>query len=468
MKYSAEQLKPLRFWLRKEQSHVHLMGIAGIGMAGLAKLLADKRFLVTGCDLSDNQMKVWLQDQGIQVFNHHSPTHLDSDVDWVVYSTAIIEDQEELRAAKQKGIPAFHRGVVLATFLEDNPSVAICGSHGKTTTTAMMTHVFQTSGLDVGYCIGGSWKDGIGVADSGTDNLMIVEADESDSTLGFYQPETAVITNIEFDHMKHFKDEESFIDCFRGFVDQVRKKIFYCADDPEGDTLCKGRENACSYGLSHQADISGRILEERSDGTLFSVNQHEKALGVIRLSVPGRYNVVNALAALGVGLEYGCSLENIKRGLESFIPVRRRFEIVCETQGVLVISDYAHHPTEIRNVIQTAKRLERSRIFVVFQPHRYTRTRTLKKDFPAAFEGVDKVILLPVYAASEEPVLGGTVEDLYQQFLKNKRFFTHCENSLEKAWERVKREFQDGDLVLIIGAGDVGKMANWAIESCSK
>jgi UDP-N-acetylmuramate--alanine ligase len=411
--------------LLSKPRRIHMIGIGGIGMAGLALLLKERGHCVTGCDEQDNRQTAWLREKGISVLTGHDPSHL-ADAEWIIRTTAVPDDHSEVVNA---AVPVSRRGEVLPALLRDRFTIAVSGTHGKTTTTSMIAQI-----LGCGYCIGGEVPGFAGVARDG--EIMVVEADESDGTIANYHPDIAVITNIEYDHMEHHASVEAFEACFKTFIANTKQKIVYCAEDPAAARLCKNNPKAVPYGIQ----VSGFRFQ---------------------VSLPGRHNQLNACAALEVAKEWKSEAE-IFQALEKIKPVRRRFEKVFQGEYT-IISDYAHHPTEIRTLVQTAREtLKPERLLGVFQPHRYTRTKALLADFPPAFQGLDKLWLLPVYAASEKPLTGGTADDLFRTFPTTGSPELKSFETLEKAWQDIERELCAGDVLLIIGAGDIEQMAEWA------
>ena len=446
-------------------SRVHLMGVGGIGMAGVARLLAAKGLAVTGCDGGAPRTLAWLRSCGIPATTGHDSAHLEG-VDWAVFSPALQPGHPEREVAEQRGIPLFRRGQVLPVLAELWRTVAVSGTHGKTTTSAMIAHILRRSGVDASWCIGGELPPDGAPAGAGTSDWLVIEADESDGTLAHYYPEIAVVTNIEFDHMEHFASKAAMIKCFHSFARQART-VAYCADDPEAARVGAAIKGI-SYGFSENADYHAVNLEAGRTGTTFQVQAPGGRLTVVSLPLPGRHNVLNALAALAACDRCGIGLDTAAMALADFALPKRRFEPVAEARGIRIIADYAHHPSEIRALIDAAKQAGAGRIWAVFQPHRYTRTLALGGDFPPAFDGVAGVILAPVYAASEPPLAGGTSDDLLQHFLKHRRMSVELATSLEDAAERVAVRWQAGDWVLVIGAGDieeVGPMLKKRLEN---
>jgi len=459
-----------------------MVGVCGVGMAGVARLLKARGFTVTGCDAHLNRLADWLKANGIRVSEGHHPGHLSRKPDWIVRTPAVAEDNPEIVKARKFRIPMFFRGEVLPELLTDRTSVAVCGTHGKTTTTTFITQLLRTAGRDPSWCIGGDNPVLGGVAGVGKGDVIAVEADESDGTLAFYHPDIAVVTNIEFDHMEHFASVRAFEDCFRTFIGNTRRRVVYGAEDPRARALCGKHPLAVSFGLCAGADIRGSALKLTDASLSFALHVAGRRRGRIDLPVPGRHNALNALAAIAVGLELGLSLDVIRRALRAVSLPRRRFERIVERDGIQVISDYAHHPSEIRALVQAALKLKHKRLLAVYQPHRYTRTLALGPDFPAAFEGLDELVLCPVYAASEKPLRGGTIWDLYGRFRMRDPGYRMRDTgktipdvvvatSLEQAWGYFRHKLKKGDVFLVVGAGDVEKIAGWArqemLSECS-
>jgi UDP-N-acetylmuramate--L-alanine ligase/UDP-N-acetylenolpyruvoylglucosamine reductase len=457
-------------FLQKPKGHVHMVGVCGVGMAGVAFLLKARGFKVTGCDAHLNRLAEWLRANGIEVKEGHDPVHLRSAPDWIVRTPAVAEDNPEIAKARKSGIPMFFRGETLPELLTDSVSVAVCGTHGKTTTTTFITQLLRCTGRDPSWCVGGENSALGGVAGVGKGGYLVVEADESDGTLALYRPDIAVVTNIEFDHMEHFESVKAFEDCFRTFIRNARRKVVYCAEDPRARALCKGNHRALSYGLCEGAVVRGTGLKLADSSLAFTLEYAGRRQGIVEMPVPGRHNVLNALATAAVGFELGLTFGEIRQALRKVSLPKRRFEKIAEANGILVISDYAHHPSEIKALVRAALRLKHKRLLAVYQPHRYTRTLALGPDFPPAFEGIDELVLCPVYAASEKPLKGGTIWDLYKHFrdresgIRNQviRPVVSVATSLEQAWAYLRRRLTRGDVFLVIGAGDVEKIAGWA------
>lgn len=442
----------IRRWIGTPGARVHLMGVGGIGMAGVARLLAAKGLAVTGCDGGAPRTMDWLRACGIPATTGHGAGHLQG-VDWAVYSPALQPGHPERVAAEERGIPVYRRGQVLPVLADSWKTVAVAGTHGKTTTSAMVAHILRACGADPSWCIGGELPPDGAPAGVGGSEWLVIEADESDGTLAHYFPETAVITNIEFDHMEHFTSKEAMVDCFRAFARQA-KSVVYCAEDPETARVGAG-ENGVSYGFEGRANFGAEFLEAGPGGTRFTVRAPGGRAAAVSLPLPGRHNVLNALAALAACDRCGIALAASCAALGTFALPKRRFELVAEARGIRILADYAHHPSEIRALIDAAKQAGAGRIWAVFQPHRYTRTLALGADFPPAFEGVAGVILAPVYAASEPPLAGGAAEDLLKHFWRHGGAPAELAKGLAEAAGLVAARWRPGDWVLVVGAGDV-------------
>ncbi len=451
-------------WLAEPPGPVHLMGIGGVGMAALAVHLKARGHRVTGCDVQPGRVTRWLESLGISVAAGHDPGHLGPGQHAVIYSPAVRAADPELAAARALALPTFTRGVVLPALLRDRPSVAVAGSHGKTTTTAMLVHVFQAAGRPVAFAVGGELDADGRVAAVGGDPL-IVEADESDGTVALYEPTHAVLTNAELDHVDYFASSDELDACFRRFASRVRAGLWYGADDPGARRVCAGLPRAHSFGFADAARLRAVAFREEGLGCAAGIALDGAPLGDLALGVPGRTNLLDALGALGVALDAGIPFDAAARALAGFRPVRRRFEIVARTPRRIVVSDYAHHPTEIRALVAQALRLPAQRRIAVYQPHRHSRTAALAASFPPAFEGLDELVLAPVYAASEPPAPGGESADLLGHFRGGTGPRVTLAHSLLEAWDLIRDKWRDGDVLLVIGAGDVDKIAGWAADS---
>ncbi len=452
----------IRLWLRSGQGHAHFAGIGGVGMAGLAFLVGKAGFRVSGCDLVESRITAWLRANGIQVHSGHDAAHIDQSVTALIRTPAVRPDAPEVKRAREKGVPVYLRGAVLAALIEDRASIAVTGTHGKTTTSTFTAQLLSACGRDPSFCIGAEVAGPGVVAHAGRGKQIVVEADESDGTVALYRPETALLTNIEYDHMEHFGSEAEMEDCFRAFARAARRHVIWCADDPGLRRVMAGIGNGITYGLSENAHCRAAVEKMTADETTIRLWWRGADQGLFTCAAAGMHNAVNAAGAAAAAHLYGCSFDEIRDGFCELHLARRRFEQVCDLKGVRVISDYAHHPTEIRALIEVARLQPHRRIIAVFQPHRYTRTRALGSRFVPACAGADHLILAPVYPASEAPLDGGRIEDLHRHFEQAGARNVQLAGSLEDAWARARAVLQPGDLLLVIGAGDVEIIGQWA------
>src|SRR6266536_3213699 len=443
---------------------VHFVGIGGIGMSGIAEVLVNLGFRVSGTDLKRSNVTDRLQQMGVQFIEGHNAENVgDSHV--VVRSTAVRDDNPEVIEAQRRSIPVIPRAEMLAELMRLKPhSVAVAGSHGKTTTTSMVATVLGHAGLDPTIVVGGVVGAFGSNAHLGTSDLMVVEADESDRSFLMLTPTIAVVTNIDREHMDYYHDMDDLRTCFTNFVNKVP---FYgvsvlCLDDPNVQAIIPHVERRrMTYGLSAQADISARgIHYDQNFGSSFTVWRGANAVGEVNLLVPGLHNIYDALAAIAVGFELDVAFEQIAEALGSFSGAARRFQHKGEIGGVLVIDDYGHHPTEIRATLAAAKiGSSGRRIVVLFQPHRYSRTHDLMEEFARSFNNADSLFITDIYAASEEPIEGVTAEALTEAIKSFGHKDVHHIGSLESAAPTLRDQVQPGDLVLTLGAGTVSRVS---------
>ena len=440
---------------------VHMIGVCGVGMAGLARLLVSRGMIVSGCDAYLNELSAGLKQAGVCVCRGHSPSHIDGlpENAVVVVTPAVAAGEPEILAARERGLRVVRRGEVLASLVSDLCGIAVCGTHGKTTTACFTARLLQELGASPGWCIGGYTRGLGGVACPAPGELLVVEADESDGTLRHYRPAITVLANIDIDHLEHFKGEDDLVDCFREALTRTRGKVCVCRDDPRAWSVACGCGSALiGFGFHPDASLRAENVEIRAGGCGFDLVFDGSDYGRIEIGVGGRHNIINALGAAAAAIAYGFDLDDIVRALPAAcreLPARR-FEEIGSLNGARCVADYAHHPSELRAAVQMALDCRPERVVAVFQPHRYTRTLAMGKLFPASFEGVDELLLLPVYAASEEPLEGGDICDLYAQFrdLSPDLRVTLCRDLRECA-RYLKNAVAPGDLVLIAGAGDV-------------
>ncbi len=427
-------------------------------MSGIAEVLLNLGYQVSGSDQKRSAVTDRLASLGARIFEGHAPAHV-ADAQVVVASTAVDALNPEVAEARARGVPVIPRAEMLAELMRLKYGVAVAGSHGKTTTTSMVALVLDRGGLDPTVVVGGR----LGVLGSGArlgkGDFMVAEADESDRSFLKLSPTLAVVTNIDREHLDAYRDLRDIQDAFVGFVNKVP---FYgaavlCLDDPPvQDVLPRVERRVISYGLSPQAEVTARDVQIGPTGSSYVALQGGEALGPVSLKVPGRHNALNSLAAVAVGLDLGIAFERIRAGLESFTGVDRRFQVRGEKGGVVVIDDYGHHPTEVRATLDALRaRAGPGRTVVLFQPHRYTRTQALWDEFCHAFHEADVLLVTDVYAAGETPREGVSAAALARAIAERGHRAVAYAGDLPAATERLVAEVRTGDFVLTLGAGSV-------------
>lgn len=457
---------------------IHFVGIGGTGMCGIAEVLANLDFEVSGSDLSDGDSVRRLRRVGCRVSIGHDGANL-GDAQVVVVSTAVSRDNPEVVAARAAGVPVIPRAEMLAELMRMKVGIAVAGAHGKTTTTWLSSLVVDKGGLDPTIVVGGRLRAFDSNARLGQGRYLVAEADESDGSFLRLSPTIAVITNLDREHLDHYGSMEEIR---RTFVEFANKVPFYgaaivCIDDERvRDLLPDLERRIITYGFSEDAEV--RAVDKRRVGarTLFRVHHHGEDLGEISLLVPGDHNVRNALAAVCIGLELGISFDDIRAGIADFTGIARRLEVRSEMDGLLVVDDYAHHPTEIEATLQAAREWHPdARIVVVFQPHRYSRTRDLAAEFGPPLSRADRVVVTSIYAAGEAPIPGVDASLIVDAVKAVKASGTEVSSvdHWEDAVDLLLPETRPGDVVFTLGAGDVWKAgdrlaARWAVSSAGE
>ncbi len=436
---------------------IHFIGIGGAGMSAIAKVLLEMGCQISGSDLVKSESTRKLECLGAVVFAGHDRQYL-GDAEAAVVSTAIPSVNPEVVAAREKGIPVYHRADIVAALMQDRFGVAVAGAHGKTTTTSMISLVLEHGNLDPTIIIGGELEAIGGNSKLGKSEYVVAEADESDGSFIKLAPKIAVVTNIENDHMDYYGTMENIFIAFQDFLHKLPADglAVLCYDNSNVQSIAAGLERPfVSYAIDAPADYTARNIHAEGLKTSFAVFHHEVCLGTVTTQVPGKHNVLNALAAIIVGLTLGLTLEQAARGLKVFSGAKRRFETKGRNADVWVVDDYAHHPTEISTTLQAAKDTKPKRLICVFQPHRYTRTSLLKKEFGAAFGAADLLILTEVYSAGENPIPGINGEVLKQEVEHQTRQQVVYIESKDDIALYLTGIVQPGDLIITMGAGNV-------------
>ncbi len=447
--------------------HLHFVGIGGIGMSGLAEVLLNLGYEISGSDLRLSPVTERLQKLGAKIWEGHDAAHVD-DAKVVVVSSAVSEDNPEVQEARRRQIPVIPRGELLAELMRLKYGIAVAGSHGKTTTASMLATVLSSAGLDPTVVVGGRVSTmGGSNARVGQSDLLVVESDESDGSFLKLAPILAVITSIDREHLDHYRDLDHVLEAFLDFANRVP---FYgaavvCLDDENVQRILpRISRRTVTYGTSAQAGLVVSGIRPERFASVFRLRRRGEELGEFRLNIPGEHNVLNAAAALAVAFELGVDPDKAREGLARFQGVDRRFQKRGEAAGVTVVDDYGHHPTEIRATLETARQCGYSRILVLFQPHRYTRTHLLMDDFARSFHQADAVFLTDIYAASEKPIEGVTAAALAERIRDHGHRAVSYEGSLEEAARAVAEAAQPGDLILTLGAGSVSQAGGMILE----
>ncbi len=446
--------------------HIHFVGIGGAGMSGIAEVLLTLGYHVSGSDLHESESVRRIQALGGTVFIGHAASNI-GNAQVVVISSAVPPTNLEVVAAKAKVIPVIPRAEMLAELMRLKYGVAIAGAHGKTTTTSLVANVLAEGGLDPTIVIGGKVNALGSHARLGRGDLLVAEADESDGSFMKLSPTVVVVTNVDREHLDHYGTMERLCETFLDFINKVP---FYglavlCADDPYlAALLSRVTKRYQTYGLTPAADLVGTDVRLHVGVAEFSARLRGEPLGRFKVAMPGIHNVRNALAAIAVGLELGVTLQHINQALAGFKGVERRFQVLGEKGGVLVVDDYGHHPTEIKATLAAAKNGWGRRLVVVFQPHRFTRTKDLLEEFPVAFKQADHLFLTDIYPAGEAPIPGVTGERLAELIRRAGTPPLTYVSRKDQLVEAVLTVLKPGDVVVSLGAGDIGQVGRALFE----
>jgi len=456
------------FGMQRKVRNIHFVGIGGIGMSGIAEVLLNLGYQVSGSDLSASDITRRLAQLGAKIMVGHDADHI-GNADVVVVSSAVKGDNPEVLEAHGRNIPVIPRAEMLAELLKMKFSIAVSGSHGKTTTTSMIATVLASGGLDPTMVIGGRLGSIGSNARLGDGEVIVAEADESDGSFLKLSPTIAVITNIDLEHLDHYRDLEEIKSAFLAFANSIP---FYgatvlCGDDANiRSILPEIKRRAITYGLGEQVELRAKDIESVGRKTRFSVCLRDSCLGTVEIPIPGIFNVLNALATVAVGRELDLPFSAIQRGLKEFTGVHRRLEVKGVCKGITVIDDYGHHPTEIRATLEALKNAWPGRRIVIFQPHRYSRTKALFDDFLISFSDADLLIVTDIYPAGETPLMGISAPLLVEGIRgKGKQEVIYRAN-FEDIVDFLLREAKGGDVILTLGAGNVWKVGDMFLAQC--
>ncbi|MCX7928011.1 MAG: UDP-N-acetylmuramate--L-alanine ligase [Candidatus Omnitrophica bacterium] len=446
--------------------HYHLIGIGGIGMSGIAHLLLANGFKVSGSDIKETKITQFLRSQGAQIFIGHNAEHI-KQADVVVYSSAIKEDNPELVAAHKKNLLVIHRAQALAMLMRNKTVVAVSGSHGKTTTASLASFLLLEAGLTPTIAVGGIIKNIGKNAEDNKGEFFVAEADESDGSFLFYEPTYTIITNVDREHLDYYRDFEQLKKAYADFIEKTASSgiAICCADDVTLNLITEhSNKKIITYSIEKKAPVYATNIKFHNLTSEFDCYYKEKLLGHFHLALGGRHNVSNALAVIALGMELGISFEIISRTLSSYKGTARRLEVKFENSNLIILDDYAHHPTEISATISAVRNLNFKRLVVVFQPHRFSRTKILLSDFGYCFKEADVIVLTDIYPAHEQPIDGINAQVVALQ-IKNsfpeKDVFVV---SKEKLSDFVYHFIIPGDCILFLGAGDIVKISDELVQ----
>jgi UDP-N-acetylmuramate--alanine ligase len=444
---------------------MHFIGIGGAGMSGIAEILHDNGFIISGSDQADSEVVQYLREKGIKIHLGHAAENVEG-AQLIVYSSAVNAENPEMKAGRLKKIPTIRRAEMLGELMRLKYTIAVAGTHGKTTTTSMIGHIWNTANLKPTIIVGGIVHSMRSGAQSGDGDVLIAEADEYDKSFFEMVPTMAVITNVDEDHLDCYKDIHEIEDAFVQFANKVPfyGQIVACIDEPGVQNIIpRIRKPVIRYGFSAQADYRIQSLVMTEQGCEFEIIARGLRLGKIKLNVPGKHNVKNATAAIAMALEEGISLDHIRTALESFHGARRRFEVhgnvTIANKTFLLVDDYAHHPTEVEACLTAARdNFPGRKLVAVFQPHLYTRTRDHYKSFASVFLNCDAVAVLPVYGARETPIEGVNTDMITQEAFARGHAFCESALDMDHALNFVKDHIEENTIVVVMGAGSVWKM----------
>tara|TARA_Y100000590_G_scaffold172103_1_gene196846 strand:+ start:18029 stop:19438 length:1410 start_codon:yes stop_codon:yes gene_type:complete len=451
------------------KNKIHFVGIGGIGMSGIAEVLFSQGYKIQGSDLTNNANTKRLKKKGIKIFKGHSSKNL-KDINILVISSAIKKNNSELKFAKKNKIPVYKRSDILAALIKYNEAIAVSGSHGKTTTTSLISSVLENAKFDPTTIIGGIVNQYKSTARIGKSNWMVVEADESDGSLVDLFPKIAVLTNINKEHMDFYKSYSNLKKYFFYFINNIPFDgvAIYCNDnfDLKKILLKSKKKNKISYGLDKDSDVRATDILINENGSFFNISikktnlLKKEKINNIQLNVLGKHNIQNSLAAVTVAKILNISTPKIKNAFKKFKGVKRRFTLVSNFKGIKIIDDYAHHPEEIKATLELARNLKPNKIIVIFEPHRYSRFKNLYYDFKKVLKNCDLLYVANVYSAGEKKIKSISKDKFVDEMNKFKKNFAKSLNNINYLPKIILNEANKGDVVIFIGAGDISKWVN--------
>ena len=452
--------------LLNKNSHVHLIGVGGVSMSGIAEILAERGYKVSGSDLKESKYLELLDKYDVELFIGHAESNIEG-ADIIVKTSAIPADNPEIKAAEKKGLKIVKRAEMLAYLMKDKKTIAVAGTHGKTTVTAMLAAIFKKAKKDPAVMVGGFLKELNGNIADGKGDYFITEADESDGSFLYFDPYLLLLNNLELDHPDFYQDLGQFMNIFKRFADKNDKQsiLLYNRDDKNLNYLFENRKKSLSFSLK-KGEFTARDIEYNNFKSSFAFYHHDNLLAQIELSVPGEYNLYNALGAAAAAYSLNIEIEAIQSALKDFNGVGRRFELKgrIKNSQVDLVDDYAHHPTEIKELLKTVKNMDYKNIRVVFQPHRYSRTWKFMDEFSASFSDADKVYLTDIFSASEKNNHQISLTDFAAQIAENSNVKCQHLADFDKIADKLIAESEAGDIILCVGAGDITELSDLLLK----
>jgi len=453
--------------LLNKNSHIHLIGIGGVSMSGIAEILAERAYKVSGSDLNDSKYLDLLKKYEIEVFIGHAAANIEG-ADLIVKTSAIPDDNPEIKAAQKKGLKIVERAEMLSYLMRNKKTIAVAGTHGKTTVTAMLAAIFKQAKKDPAVMVGGFLKELDGNMADGDGEYFITEADESDGSFLYFNPDLLLLNNLELDHPDFYQDLNEFKDIFKRFADKNDKQAFilYNKDDKNLNSLFKNRKKGSGFSLK-KGDFTAQNIEYNNFKSCFDFYHEGEFIASIELSVPGEYNLYNALAAAAAAWKSKIETESIKAALKEFSGVGRRFDFKGKiiNSSVDLIDDYAHHPTEIKELLKTVKNMSYNKIRVVFQPHRYSRTHKFYQEFTLAFADADQVYLTDIFSASEKNNYKISMTDFAEKIANNSAVECKYISDFQEITKSLLVEAEAGDIILTVGAGDITELSDLILKN---
>lgn len=448
--------------LLTKNSHIHLIGIGGVSMSGIAEILAERGYKVSGSDLNESKYFELLKKYDIKTFIGHAASNI-GDADLIVKTSAIPDNNPEIKAAKKKNIKILKRAEMLSYLMKDKKTIAVAGTHGKTTVTAMLAAIFIRAAKDPAVMVGGFLKELNGNIADGSGEYFITEADESDGSFLYFDPYLLLLNNLELDHPDFYQDLNEFMNIFKRFADKNDKAsiLLYNKDGVDLNSLFKNRKKANTFSLKN-GEFTAKNIEYNNFKSTFDFYYLENFIGKIELSVPGEYNLYNALAAASTAFKLDLEINDIQAALKDFSGVGRRFEFKGKilNSTVDIVDDYAHHPTEIKELLKTVKNMDYNKIRVVFQPHRYSRTKTFLEEFSYSFIDADQLYLTDIFSASEKDIYDISLNKFADNIAENSNVECNHISDFNKIADLLLAEVEAGDIILTVGAGNITEFSN--------